>query len=71
MEEIVRTWNNWIELVQELVQSETDINLDVRKVSTFVKSKPALSETWHFRFLDADGNELRFPLTLLSDTKIK
>ena len=31
---------------------------------------PANTATYKFRFLDADGREVRFPLRLVSDTRI-
>lgn len=70
MDEIVRTWTNIYELVEELTYSDTDIHSDVRKVSTFIKSNPAFSEIWHFRFFDVDGKELRFPIKLVSNTEV-
>ena len=62
-EEIISVWNSADDLVAELVATEGDERKTLGRVQE--TSEPL---TMLFSLRDADGNVVRWPITLISDT---
>ena len=70
-EEIVQTWDSINKMLIELITSDEAI--DIRKVRDRIQltiEDPASNsaQTMTFRLVDKNGNDVAFPLQLISDT---
>ena len=72
MEESAVTWNSHLELVKDLLLSPHERRHSpsgIGNLETYDVDAPGEDRT--FTFKDANGNELAFPVQLISDTKVQ
>ena len=62
--EIVATFNNSSELIIEMAKNDSEVH-------KWILGSPETGERVYgfMRLEDADGNELKFPVTLINDTR--
>ena len=67
MEEIIRTWKTLNDLVLELALPEDATSAEVRQFHLEALTSSEIAK-YQFRLEDAKGNEVAFPLRLISNT---
>ena len=65
-EEVIGTWNINIELVQSIVENDNAVK-DL--FSEMTENGEVTPYAMIMRFEDADGQEIKFPVKLISDTQ--
>ena len=65
-EELITSWANVYQLVTELVNGGNA----KERIAEFATHETPPGSTMRFKLVDESGNEIKFPLRLISDTKL-
>ena len=70
-EEILNTWEYPLDLLVELIAADGSPDRKVSRTASFSHDGGWKSFQMAFRLEDANGNEVAFPIRLISDTHIE